>query len=126
MDNTVILLFLATLILLGISTTLHLISLRSLNGKVALPEEFLARQARPRGKIFTLMMAVAALLSATGLILNFADKKSALKEALGCLTTVALLVSILLPYYVQRVRALEAIVRSARPDLYSKIRAPQR
>jgi hypothetical protein len=126
MDNLIILFFVVSLILLGASTTLQLRSSRTYAGKVPLSDDFLAHQARPRGRTFNVMMFVAALLCAAGLILNNADKKAELREVLGSLTTLSLLLSILLPYYCQRIRALEAIVRKARPDLYAKIRTAQR
>jgi hypothetical protein len=126
MDNIIIFFFGVGLILLVASTAFQVISLRAYTGKVALPDDFLANQARPRGRTFNLMMSVAALLWATGLILNNTDKKSELREVLGSLTILAMLLSILLPYYCQRIRALEAIVRTARPDLYAKIRTTQR
>lgn len=87
--------------------------------------DFLALQARPQKKAVKIPLCVGFLCVIGAFVADIAADPKAARPFLSALTTAIVLSCLLVQHYLQRIRALEAIVRLSRPDLYSKVRGEE-
>ena len=87
-----------------------------------LPLDFLAQQARPARKAKAILLLIVTLALAAALFMEYYDAVKSIKPIILPLGASASLGCVFVARYFNRIRALEAIIRISRPDLYSMIK----
>src|SRR5580700_6144278 len=80
-----------------------------------LPLEFLARQARPAKKSTNILRLASGLCLVVAFVADYVDDPKEMKSALVLVAAAVILISQWAQYYVQRVRALEGIIKLSVP-----------
>jgi len=96
-------------------------SLRPRSGSLP-PLEVLTRQAAPT-KSLPYPLLFAALLLLIAFICDYLADPKAMRSMLVLFSTSWVLLSILIQRQIQRVRALEGIIQTALPEVYTQIRS---
>src|SRR5580658_5334091 len=78
--------------------------------------DFLAQQARPRGKVFNYLQLFAALCVVAAFFAFYMADPKGMRPLLGAFAIAIMLLSQLVQQVCQRLRALEAIIRLSLPD----------